>query len=55
MRSADSTLAYCGGVFTDANRRSGHAYAQIWQYEPRVANWGLRVLLINSLSPLLSK
>jgi ketosteroid isomerase-like protein len=51
MRSADSTLAYCGGVFTDAKRRSGHAYAQIWQYEPRVANWGLRVLLINSLSP----
>ncbi len=55
IRSADSTLAYCGGVFTDVTRRSGHAYAQIWQYEPRVANWGLRVLLINSLSPLLSK
>lgn len=49
IRSADGTLAYCGGVFTDVKRRSGHAYAQIWQYEPRVANWGLRVLLINSL------
>jgi hypothetical protein len=55
MRSADSTLAYCAGVFTDTKRRSGHAYAQIWQYEPRVASWGLRVLLINSLSPLMSK
>ena len=54
MRSADSTLAYCGGVFTDVRRRSRHAYAQIWQYEPRVANWGLRVLLINSLSPPMS-
>ncbi len=49
IRSADSTLAYYGGVFTEVKRRSGHAYAQIWQYEPRVANWGLRVLLINSL------
>ena len=55
IRSADSTLAYCGGVFTDLKRRSGHAYAQIWQYEPRVANWGLRILLINSLTPLMSK
>jgi hypothetical protein len=55
IRSADSSLAYCGGVFTDVKRRSGHAYSQIWQYEPRVANWGLRVLLINSLSPPMSK
>jgi hypothetical protein len=52
VRSADGTLGYCGGVFTDAKRRSGHAYVQIWQYEARVANWGLRVLLINSLSPM---
>jgi hypothetical protein len=55
MRSADGALAYCGGVLTDVKRRSGHAYAQIWQYEPRVANWGLRVLLINSLAPPMSK
>ncbi len=55
IRSADSTLAYCGGVFTAVKRRSAHAYAQIWQYEPRVANWGLRILLINSLLPWLSK
>jgi hypothetical protein len=54
IHSADGTLGYCGGEFTDAKRRSGHTYAQIWQYEPRVANWGLRVLLINSLS-LMSK
>ena len=49
--SADGTLAYCAGEFTNAKQRSGHAYSQIWQYEPRVANWGLRVLLIDSLSP----
>lgn len=55
IRSADSTLAYCGGVFTEVKRRSEHTYAQIWQYEPRVANWGLRVLLINEASPSMSK
>jgi hypothetical protein len=54
IRSADGTLAYCAGEFTDVKLRGGHAYAQIWQYEARVANWGLRVLLINSLS-LMSK
>jgi hypothetical protein len=54
-RSADSTLAYCVGVLSDANRQSRHAYAQIWQYDPKVANWGLRILLINPLVPLMSK
>jgi ketosteroid isomerase-like protein len=49
-RSADSTLAYSVGELLDANVHSSHAYAQIWQYEPRVANWGLRILLINPLA-----
>jgi hypothetical protein len=48
-RSADSTLAYCVGELVDAQQRSSHAYVQIWQYDPRVASWGLRVLLINPL------
>jgi ketosteroid isomerase-like protein len=48
-RSADSTLAYSVGELRDAQQRSRHAYAQIWQFDPRVANWGLRVLLINPL------
>ncbi len=55
VRSADGSLAYCAGEFIDTKQRSSHAYAQIWQYEPRVANWGLRVLLINALQPPLSK
>ncbi|MEP6883961.1 MAG: hypothetical protein ABJC66_04345 [Gammaproteobacteria bacterium] len=47
--SADGSLAYCAGKFTDLKQGISHAYAQVWQYEPRVANWGLRVLLINAL------
>jgi hypothetical protein len=54
-RSADSSLAYSVGVLGGANRPSSHAYVQVWQYAPRVANWGLRLLLINSLTPPLSK
>ena len=45
-RSADSTLAYSVGVLV-ANRQSSHAYVQIWQYSPKAANWGLRILLLN--------
>jgi hypothetical protein len=48
-RSADTTLAYSVGELRDAQQRSSHAYVQIWQYDPRVASWGLRVLLINPL------
>ena len=48
VRSADGSLAYCAGRFTELKQGSSHAYAQIWQYEPRVANWGLRALLINA-------
>jgi hypothetical protein len=48
-RSADSTLAYSVGQFTNAKRGAHHAYLQIWQYDPKVANWGLRILLIMPL------
>jgi hypothetical protein len=54
-RSADSTLAYSVGELLDENQRSSHAYVQIWQYNPKVANWGLRILLINPLAPVMSK
>ena len=47
--SADGSLAYCTGKYADLKQGSTHTYAQIWQYEPRVANWGLRALLINGL------
>ena len=54
-RSADSSLAYAVGVLGDSKEPRTHAYAQIWQYEPRVANWGLRVLLLNPLGPAVWK
>jgi hypothetical protein len=54
-RSADSSVAYAVGVLGGAHRPSSHAFVQVWQYAPRVANWGLRLLLINSLTPPMSK
>lgn len=53
--SADGSLAYSVGVLGGTNRPASHADVQIWQYAPKVANWGLRVLLINSLATSLSK
>jgi ketosteroid isomerase-like protein len=49
-RSADSTVAYSVGELRDARQRISHAYMQIWQYDPRVASWGLRMLLINPVA-----
>ena len=54
-RSADSTLAYAVGVLSDAHQESSHAYVEVWQYDSRVANWGLRILLVNPLPPPMSK
>jgi ketosteroid isomerase-like protein len=48
-RSADSTLAYSVGRSSEAQGSGRHAYLQIWQYDPKVANWGLRILLITPL------
>jgi ketosteroid isomerase-like protein len=48
-RSADSTLEYSAGQLTDSHNQGTHAYIQIWQYDPKVANWGLRILLITRL------
>ncbi len=48
-RSADSTLVYCVGELAGNSHQSTHAYVQIWQYDPKAANWRLRVLLINPL------
>lgn len=49
-RSADSTLAYSVGEFGEANK-AVYAYVQIWQYDPKIANWGLRILLLSPLPP----
>jgi ketosteroid isomerase-like protein len=50
-KAADSTLLYAVGELTDAHGQSTHSYEQIWQYDPRVANWGLRILLIVAIPP----
>jgi hypothetical protein len=50
-RSSDATIAYSVGVLADSKQHSSHAYVQLWQYDPRVANWGLRILLLNPLAP----
>ena len=52
-RSNDATLAYSVGVLTGGKAQTTHAYVQIWQYDSKVANWGLRVLLVNPLPPAL--
>ncbi|HEV7610389.1 MAG TPA: hypothetical protein VGO37_00765 [Steroidobacteraceae bacterium] len=49
-RSADSSLAYSVGVLSDAKRHNSYAYVQIWQYSPKAANWGLRILLFNPVA-----
>lgn len=46
-RSADFALAYVVGEFTDAHQGAQHGFVQIWQYDPKVANWGLRIFLQN--------
>jgi hypothetical protein len=48
-RSADSTLAYSVGRFTNAKKGGQNAYLQIWQYDPKVANWGLRIFLMTPI------
>ena len=49
--SEDSSIAYSVGRLKDGSNWGTHAYAQIWQFDPKVVNWGLRVLLINPLPP----
>jgi hypothetical protein len=43
--SSDGLLAYSVGEFTEAKKGGRHSYVQIWQYDSKVANWGLRLLL----------
>jgi ketosteroid isomerase-like protein len=48
-RSADSALAYSVGRFLYLKKGGNNAYVQIWQYDSKVANWGLRILLITPI------
>jgi len=47
--SVDSTLTYSVGEILDEQGVGSHAYIQVWIYDPRVANWGLRLLLLAEL------
>jgi len=49
--AADSTLLYSVGEIAGSHDLSTHSYVQIWQYDPKVANWGLRILLIDAIAP----
>ncbi len=49
-RAGDSSLAYSVGEFGEPHK-PGYAYVEIWQYDPKVANWGLRILLLSPLPP----
>jgi len=50
-KAADSTLLYTVGELADSHGQATHSYVQIWQYQPKVANWGLRILLIDAIPP----
>ena len=48
-RSADSSLLFVAGeVLLPKGRRV--QYAEIWQYDPKIANWGVRVLMISPVA-----
>jgi hypothetical protein len=47
--SSDSSLGYSVGELTNDTGRAGFDYVQLWQYDPKVANWGLRILLFAAL------
>lgn len=50
-RSGDATLAYSTGEVYDAKTEPTLAYVQIWVFDPKVANWGLRLLLLSRIAP----
>jgi len=47
-RSGDATLTYCTGALFDAKHAQRRSGTQIWQYDSKVANWGLRILLLGA-------
>lgn len=49
-RSGDSSMAFSWGRFV-TERTSASGYLQVWQYDPKVANWGLRLLIVTRMTP----
>jgi hypothetical protein len=47
--SDEYQLAYAVGEFGDGGKADRCAYVEIWQFDPKVANWGLRILLLSPL------
>jgi len=50
-RSGDGTIAYVQGFISDERRRTTRHYVELWQYDPRVANLGLRLLWLGAVTP----
>jgi hypothetical protein len=46
IASRDAVLLFTRGTFMPAGDTQGAAYAGLWQYDPKVCNWGLRTLFI---------
>ena len=44
--SADSSMAFSWGEFA-VEKSNVPGYLQVWQYDPKVANWGLRLLMLS--------
>ena len=44
-RSADSTSLFAVGEVSLHNG-ANYRYAEVWQFDPKVANWGVRLLLL---------
>ena len=47
-KSRDSTILYSVGALADARHHGSYSYVQIWQFDPKVVNWGLRFLLLGN-------
>lgn len=49
--SRDGTLFFAEGRFVAAGKQAAMPYAALWQYDPKVSNWGLRILLLGGGPP----
>jgi hypothetical protein len=46
VSATDATLRYTAGRISRGAHRKAYAYLELWQYDPVVSNWGLRILLL---------
>ncbi len=46
VKSRDGSLVFAVGALVGPAHQPARTYVEIWQYDARVANWGLRLLLV---------